>query len=79
MDREVTIHLLDDSFMRITVWINGRYIVYKTIAYTQLRKYKFTKRYPYPEFEYILIDYKFNKLIINDSKYIFKCLKKLER
>lgn len=63
--------------MRITVWVNGRYIVYKTIAYTQLRKYKFTKRYPYPEFEYTLIDD--NNHIINDSEYIFKCFKKLER
>ena len=65
--------------MRITVWVNGRYIVYKTVKYTELRKYKFTKRYPYPEFRYILIDYKLNEHILHNSEYIFKCLKKLER
>lgn len=70
---------MDDSFIKITVWVDGKYIDYKTIAYTQLRKYKFTKRYPYPEFEYILIDDRLNKPIINNSEYIFKRLKKLER
>lgn len=78
MDKEVIISQLDDTFIKVTVWSDGRYIDYKTITYNQIKKYKFTKRYPYPTFQYRLFDYRFNKPII-DSEYIFKCLKKLER